>query len=70
MKGDGDMTIQAGSREYERIVEAGQLVGLRRFDSAHKVWVELRFDETADRRIEEDLVSILTGEYISRQSGL
>jgi hypothetical protein len=61
------VTIQA-DREYEQIVEEGRLIGLRRFDPKHKVWIELRFDEKTDRKIEEDFVSILTSEYIRQQS--
>lgn len=64
------MTTQHVNGEYEQILEEGRLVGLRRFDPQYKVWVELRFDEKAERTIEEDFVAILTGEYIHRQLGL
>ncbi len=63
------VTIQHADHEYAPIVEEGRLVGLRRFDPRHKVWIELRFDEKADRKIEEDFVAILTGEYVSRSLG-
>ncbi len=63
------MSIRADNREYEPIVESGQVVGLRQFNPQHKIWIELRFDEKADRKIEEDFIAILTGEYMSRQMG-
>ena len=60
------MTIYVGDREYEPIEESGRVVGLKRFDPTFKMWVELRFDESASAIVEEELVGLLSAEYLDQ----
>ena len=60
------MMVQVGDQQYEEIVELGKVIGLGQFDAQHRVYIELRF---VDSETESDLLTMLTSEYIRKQSG-
>lgn len=45
----------------------GEIVQLKRFNSAYNMWVEIRFSECGEKA-EKDLLELLTSEYVSRTS--
>ena len=61
-----ELSIQVGNQNDEPIVESGQMVGMKRFDSDHKMWVVLRFAEVS-LDAEQQLVDLLTNEFLQQQ---
>jgi len=61
------MMVQVGAQQYEEIVELGKVIGLRQVDAQHRVYIELRFVDSADSETESHLLTLLTSEYIRQQ---
>lgn len=59
------MTLAQGP--YELIMDSGEVVGLRRFDAAQRMWIVLRFDAKAGQQTEQHLMTLLVGEYVRQQ---
>jgi hypothetical protein len=59
------MSIQQENLKYEWVVESGQVI--KRFDHQHKVWIVLTF-AAIESNAEQQLVDLLTSEYIRQQS--
>lgn len=60
-------TMVVGDCDYVLVCEAGRIVGTKRYNKDHRMWVELRFSET-ERGAEEMLLSHLTAEYVKQSS--
>jgi hypothetical protein len=55
--------VNVNGQEYGLVVEAGQVVGMKRFNKEHKMWVVLRFSDV-ESDAEELLLDHLTAEYV------
>ncbi len=56
-------------KSYELIQESGRVIGVKRFDTKHKMWIVNRFVED-ESNAEQQLMNLLTSEYLNQHSGL
>jgi len=60
-----EVTLAVGGQVYEKVLENGQLVGLRRFNKEYKRWIVMKFSD--DVHAETELLRLLKTEYIQQQ---
>lgn len=61
-----EATLAVGGQVYEKVLENGQLVGLRRFNKEYERWIVIKFSD--DVHAETELLRLLKIEYIHQQS--
>ena len=61
--------LTIGDRTYDAVLDAdGEAIELARFDEKHNVSVTLRFDNTSDGSVSDDILRRLKSRYLSNMS--
>lgn len=60
-----EATLAVGGQVYKKVLENGQIVGLRRFNKEYKRWIVIKFSD--DAHAETELLRLLKIEFIQQQ---